>query len=245
MVKRIKWLIFRNCFWLLYQKRKLSQCEKKNLLTIDERYQYAQKMLKRYHRMMKVTVEYTGRENIPDDLKGCLFIGNHQSPEDCPAVLTALYDTTTSFLITKDRLSNRYMGPILTFLKGKGLDMQDLRSQVSTYQEMAQEMKNGTRFIIFPEAAYDDNHNTLNEFHSPCFLPAYKSECPIIPFCLYDTWKVYEDKTLKPLTVYCHILKPIYYEEYAHLSRQELAHLVKERIQEKLDEIEKRKEEIK
>lgn len=237
--KRIKFVIVRNLFWILRQKHKLDKIEKENKLDFNERYAYAQTLLDRYHRTARIKVVSTGLELIPQDLGGCIFYGNHQGAEDCPAIFHVLKDCPTSYLIDKKQEKSVYMRYILNLLKAKKLDMEDLRSQLRTYQEMTDEIKEGRRFIIFPEAGYVDNRNSLIEFHTPCFMPAIKSHCPIIPFCLYDTWKAWEDKTLKPITVQCHILKPIYYEEYQGMQKQELAKLVKERIQEKLDELNK------
>lgn len=236
--KRIKLVIFKNAFWLLRQKHFLDKIERKNLLSLDERYAYAQSILSRYHKSAKINVLSTGIEQLPSDLKGCIFYGNHQGAEDCPAILHTLKDFTTSYLIDADTAKKGYMKYVLHLLKAKPLDMEDLRSQVQIYHEMADEIEQeGRRFIIFPEAGYQNNHNSLIDFHTPCFMPAIKSHCPIIPFCLYDSWKAFEDKTLKPITVQCHILKPIYYEEYKGMTKQDLAKLVKEKIQEKLDEL--------
>lgn len=241
--KRIKLVIFKNAFWILRQKHYMDKIEKENKLNLDERFAYAQKVLKRYHDSAKIQVISTGLEQLPADLKGCLFYGNHQGAEDCPAILSTLKDFTTSYLIDKVQEKNKYMKYVLDLLKAKALDMTDLKAQLQTYQEMAEEIvSENRRFIIFPEAGYLDNKNSLLEFHTPCFMPAIKSHCPVIPFCLYDSWKVFEDTTLKPLTVECHILKPIYYEEYKGMTKQDLAKLVKDRIQEKLDELNARKQ---
>lgn len=241
--KRIKLMVVKNLFWLLKQKRKITTINRENTMSMEERYQYAQDILTYYHKMAKVTIVTTGLDDIPSDIQGCIFYANHQGGEDCPAILASLPNLPTSYLIAKEQEQNCFMGPVMHMLQGKALDMKDLKAQVTTYLEMVEEIKNGKRYIIFPEAGYTDNHNTLQEFHTPCFMPAIKSKCPIIPICLYDSWQVFEVPHLKPLTVYCHFLKPIYYEEYQGLSRQELCALVKERIQQKLNEIEQENKE--
>ena len=63
------------------------------------------------------------------------------------------------------------------------------------------------------------------------------AKCPIVPVCLYDTWKVYGISSLKKIYPRYEILKPISYEEYSALSRYEAAQLIKSRIQEKIDEL--------
>ena len=104
---------------------------------------------------------------------------------------------------------------------------------------MKNDILKGQRFIIFPEAGYKDNKNALQDFHTPAFSLAIKTKCPIIPFCLYDSWKAYNKDYAGyyKLQFQCHILPPIYYDEYKDLNKRELAALVKSRIQNKLDEI--------
>ena len=43
---------------------------------------------------------------------------------------------------------------------------------------------------------------------------------------------------LKPVTTQLHFLPAIYYEEYQGMNKKEIAQMVKQRIQAKLDEIE-------
>ena len=74
------------------------------------------------------------------------------------------------------------------------------------------------------------------EFHGGSFRCATKSKCPIVPIALVDSYKVLDQKGSAPVTVQLHYLKPIPYEEYAGMKPAEVAALVKQRIQEKIDE---------
>ena len=65
----------------------------------------------------------------------------------------------------------------------------------------------------------------------------FHTKCPIVPVTLYDTYKVYGVNSLKRVSCEVHYLKPIPYEEYHGLDKNELASLVKSKIQEKLDEL--------
>jgi len=74
------------------------------------------------------------------------------------------------------------------------------------------------------------------DFHGGSFRCATKSKCTILPVALIDCFKVLDQKGSAPVTVQIHYLKPIAYEEYAGMKPAEVAALVKQRIQEKIDE---------
>ena len=71
--------------------------------------------------------------------------------------------------------------------------------------------------------------------------PAYHSKCKITPIVLYDSYKVYSVSSLKRIEPEAHILKPITYDEYKDMPKNELSSLLKQRMQEKLDQISERK----
>ena len=74
--------------------------------------------------------------------------------------------------------------------------------------------------------------NRMLEFHGGSFRCAVKAKCPIVPFALRDSFKVLDQKGIKPARVEIHYLKPISYEEYQGMNTTELAALVRERIRE-------------
>lgn len=240
MKTRLKRTIRKNIFTILNLDRKMKKIIKKNRMSLDDKYAYAMKFVDKYHRDMKVNVVTSGIENIDkENTKGCLLVGNHQGKSDAISIMQALNDFTTSFVIDNNASQSFFFKTVCDAMEAKRIKFDDLRDQVKVYNEMTTELKEGKRFIIFPEAGYNGNKNNLQEFHTPCFQTAIKAKCSIIPICLYDTWKVYHEdyQTKDDLNVYCHILKPIEYEEYKDLDKHNLCNLVKSRIQAKLDEI--------
>jgi 1-acyl-sn-glycerol-3-phosphate acyltransferase len=234
---RLRWLTVKDffpCIYLIFKALWMSR--HKDKIPFEERYAFAQKWIHKYHKDFKLDIEVTGLENIPKD-EGIFFVGNHQGKNDCLLTLHALRDFPASWLITKERSGGPIMGPMCKAFDAKLLDTHDLRAQVELYKEMGEDLKAGKRFVIFPEAEYDDNHNTMSEFHSACFDPALRSQCTIVPFCLYDSWRVFEDPSKKTVHVGVHFLQPIRAEEYKGLNRKALSALTQSRIQEKLDEL--------
>lgn len=129
------------------------------------------------------------------------------------------------------------MGPITDYLYAKRIKFNDLKDQIKVYNEMATELSNGRSFVIFPEAMYNDNKNSLNTFNTPCFMPVIKSKRPIVPFVLYDTWKTADPNIKGHLVVQCHFLEPITYDEYQGMNKRELSELLRNRIRNKLIEL--------
>ena len=234
----------KNLFLILYLNMKLKRmAKKKNKISLAKRHKYAMKFVRKYQKDMKINIHASGVEFMePLKDKGCLIIGNHQGKSDAITILNVLGDYTTSFVIA-DYASHAFFFVIVCdAMEAERIDFNNLRSQANVYKEIAKDVSEENRkYIIFPEAGYKDNKNELQEFFTPSFSTAIKAKCPIVPVCLYDTWKIfnedYQNKEL--LDVYCHILKPIDYEEYKGLNKKELSELVKSKIQDKLNEIRK------
>lgn len=239
MKNRFKRTILTNIFSVIFLHFYTKRIAKKNIMPFADRYKFASKYINKYHKSMNLDIMTYGMQNIDPNIKGCLIIGNHQGRTDCISVMHVLKDFPTSFVVA-DNKSHRFLfSNVCDMLQAKRIKFDDLRSQARVYSEMKNDILKGQRFIIFPEAGYKDNKNTLQDFHTPAFSLAIKTKCPIIPFCLYDSWKAYNKDYAGyyKLQFQCHILPPIYYDEYKDLNKRELAALVKSRIQNKLDEI--------
>lgn len=249
MIKnRYKRMLVIRAFEAFHLNFKFKRILKKNVMPFDERYKVALKMVKKYHKSMKLNIKAFGLENLDaDKIKGCMLMGNHQGKEDGAVTIDAIGELLPTAFVIADHRSHQFLfGNMCDMLGVKRIKFDDLRSQIKVYNEMTEEILNGKRFIIYPEAGYGDNRNNLQYFNTPCFMPVLKSKCPIIPFCLYDTWKIYhkDHQGFKMLDSEVHFLKPIYYEEYAGLNKKQLSELVRSRIEEKLNQLKLEKNEV-
>ena len=89
--------------------------------------------------------------------------------------------------------------------------------------------------MIFPEGGYEEVDVKLEDFHAGSFKSAQRAHCTILPVAVIDSYKIFDNgfKTTNPIQV--HYLKPINPEEYDGMTTQEIAALVKGRIQAHLD----------
>ena len=55
---------------------------------------------------------------------------------------------------------------------------------------------------------------------------------PHRPVALIDSFKPFDTNTISPVTVQVHFLEPLLYEDYKDLKTNEIAAMVKDRIQE-------------
>lgn len=176
----------------------------------------------------KVHIDTYGLENIPKQ-NGFIYFPNHQGLFD---VLTFLDTSTQPFsVVMKKEVSNTILvKQVLILLKGLSIDREDIRQSMQVINEMTKEVKEGRNYLIFAEGTRSRNQNELLEFKGGSFKSAVNAKCPIVPVALIDSYKPFDIKSSKPVTVQIHYLKPIPYEEYAGMKTKEIAEIVHGRI---------------
>ena len=181
-----------------------------------------------------IDLKITGLENIPAE-NGFLMYANHQGMFDVLAI-AATCENPMGAVLKKELYDIPFLHQIAVCTKSFAMDREDVRQSLTVIQNVTEEVKNGRNYLIFPEGTRSKQGNQMLEFHGGSFRCATKSKCPIVPIALVDSYKVLDQKGSAPVTVQLHYLKPIPYEEYAGMKPAEVAALVKQRIQEKIDE---------
>ena len=181
-----------------------------------------------------IDLQITGLENIPAE-NGFMMYANHQGMFDVLAI-AATCDNPMGAVLKKELYDIPFLHQIAVCTKSFAMDREDVRQSLTVIQNVTEEVKNGRNYLIFPEGTRSKQGNQMLEFHGGSFRCATKSKCPIVPIALVDSYKVLDQKGSAPVTVQLHYLKPIPYEEYAGMKPAEVAALVKQRIQEKIDE---------
>ena len=181
-----------------------------------------------------IDLKITGLENIPAE-NGFMMYANHQGMFDVLAI-AATCDNPMGAVLKKELYDIPFLHQIAVCTKSFAMDREDVRQSLTVIQNVTEEVKNGRNYLIFPEGTRSKQGNQMLEFHGGSFRCATKSKCPIVPIALVDSYKVLDQKGSALVTVQLHYLKPIPYEEYAGMKPAEVAALVKQRIQEKIDE---------
>lgn len=225
--------LFRAPYMIPKMRREADHPEK---YSEEERYELARHVV----HLMKVTgavrTEAYGTENLPEE-GGYMMYPNHQGKYDALGIVYT-HKKPCSIVMDKAKSNTILVREFIDLLQGKRLDKNDVRQALTIINEVSAEVKQGRRYILFPEGGYDfNNRNNVCDFKAGSFKIALKTKAPIIPVALIDSYKVFNSFTLGPVTTQVHYLKPILFEEYRSLNTQEIASLVRDRIQEKIDDV--------
>lgn len=199
-----------------------------------EQWQHIQYILRLAVKGGNIDLKVTGLENIPTD-EAFMMYANHQGMFDVLAI-AATCDEPLGAVLKKELYDVPFLHQIALCTKSYAMDREDVRQSLTVIQNVTEEVKQGRNYLIFPEGTRSKLGNQMLEFHGGSFRCATKSKCAILPVALVDCFKVLDQKGSAPVAVQIHYLKPIPYEEYAGMKPAEVAALVKQRIQEKIDE---------
>ncbi|MBO5180035.1 MAG: 1-acyl-sn-glycerol-3-phosphate acyltransferase [Clostridia bacterium] len=212
--------------------------ERPNEYNEEVKYRYVQYITYVMQRTGNIETEVYGEENLPND-GGYMMFPNHQGKYDVYSMMSVHREPCT-FVIDIKKSNFIFIKQLVDILEAKRLDKQNNRQAMTVINEVAKEVGNGRKYILFPEGFYDNKKkNSLIEFKSGCFKICLKSKVPIVPVVLIDSYKPYNSWCFGKIKTQVHYLEPIFYDEYKDLSTHEIAELVKNRIASKIEEVER------
>lgn len=232
---RFIYVITRNLFrapYIIPMMRYMTQHPEK--YSEKRRYKLAAHMVYLMKRSGKITTICTGTENLPKE-GGYIMYPNHQGKYDALGIISC-HEEPCSLVIDRNKSQGLLVKEFIDLLEGKRMDINDVRQAMKIVLEVADEASRGKRFILFPEGGYDHNHNHVENFKAGSFKSAVKAKVPIVPVALIDSYKVFNSFHFGKVTTQVHFLKPIYPEEYRGMKTQEIAAIVKERIEQAIAE---------
>ena len=161
---------------------------------------------------------------------------NHQGLFDVLMMIES-HERPFTAVIKKEMEKNFFMNRVVKVLKAQYIDREDIRQSMKVIKKMTEEVKEGRNYVIFAEGTRSKNGNNTNEFKGGSFKSATNAKCPIVPVALIDSYKVFDTNSIKKQDVSIYYLEPILYEEYKDMKTSEIAEMVRERIQNKINEI--------
>jgi 1-acyl-sn-glycerol-3-phosphate acyltransferase len=202
----------------------------------EQRYKLVQHVIYLMKKTGKITTKAYGTENLPET-GGYVMFPNHQGKYDVVGIMYT-HEKPCSFVMDKKKSHTILMREFIDLVQGQRLEIDNPRQGIGVINQVAKEVEQGKKYILFPEGGYKfNNRNKVCEFKAGSFKIALKAKCPIVPVALIDSYKVFNSWHLGPVTTYVYYLEPIYYEEYKGMKTQELAKLVSSRIEEKINEV--------
>lgn len=202
--------------------------------TEEEHYKILKFIDHRANKGGNVHIDAYGTEHIPKE-GGFIFYPNHQGLYDVLAIMEVC-PVPFSVVAKKEVENIPFLKEVFACMKAYMLDRKDVRQGLQIINKVAEEVKNGRNYLIFAEGTRSKNGNVIGEFKGGSFKSATKAKCPIIPVALIDSFKPFDTKSLKQVTVQVHFLEPLYYEDYKEMKTVEIANLVHDRIQNTIDQ---------
>ena len=199
----------------------------------EERYKMARKCIRIMMRNGRIETESFGQELLPEE-GGYVMYSNHQGKFDTLGIMSSHPEPCT-IVIDAYRSRLPITDSFIDLVQGSRLDKTDMRKQLKTILQIADEVKNGRRYIIFPEGGYDHNKNEPEDFMAGSFKCATRARAPIVPVAIIDSYKPFGVNSLRKVKTQVHFLEPIRYEEYGKMNTAEIAGMVKDRIASAID----------
>ncbi len=202
----------------------------------DACYKLAQRIIKSLKRNAKIKTISYGEQHLPKE-GGYIMYSNHQGRYDALGIMS-VHKKPCSIIMDLERSKVIFTNQFVNLVKGIRLDKNDFKQQVNELGKLTEYAKEGRRFIYFPEGKYEHNGNKLQEFRPGSFKCAKLAKCPIVPVAIYDSHLPFDFNTLRRVTTQVYFLEPIYYDEYSDKTTKEISIIVKNRIEEKLNDLE-------
>ncbi len=210
--------------------------DRPDLHSEQECYDYVRFVTGLMRRTGHIKTQGFGTENLPAE-GGYLLCPNHQGKYDAYGIVS-VHDKPLSVVMDREMSYFPLVHEIIETLRAQRMDIKDTRQALTVIKQVAQELSQGRRYILFPEGGYsNEKRHALWDFKPGCFKAATKAKVPIVPVVLVDSYKVYNSWSFLPVKTQVHFLEPIGFEAYQSLNTTQIAALVKGRIQSKLQEL--------
>ncbi len=226
---RIALMVIRLFLKVPYYFYKIWWCGINSKVSFEEAFQVIKKVTKKANRAGRVTVESYGIENLPKE-DGFIFFPNHQGMFDVLVFLDSC-PRPFSFVAKKEVKNVILLKQVIRALGAYSMDRDDIKQSMKVISAVTDDVKNGKNFLIFPEGTRSRMGNKLLEFKGGSFKSAVRAKCPIVPCALIDSFKPFDENSIKPVTVRLIYMPPMYYEEYKGMKTVEIADEVKRRIE--------------
>ena len=200
--------------------------------TEQDRYDFIRYFAHKLKKNAHIKTLVFGLENLPKE-GGYIMFPNHQGKYDAIGIMAA-HEKPLSIVVDAKRSKLLLVDQTIRVLDGVRLDGSSMRNQIEGMNKIWREVKQGRRYIIFPEGGYKNNRNNVQEFKPGAFKCAVKAKSPIVPVALIDSWKPFTLNSLRTVETQIHFLEPLNYDDYKDLTTQEIADQVRSSIASKI-----------
>ena len=171
-------------------------------------------------RVVGVRVRVVGRERIPAGT--CLFVANHTSSADAPAVVGAI-PRRIAILLKASLFQYPIVGQAFTLARFIPVNRRERDSALASLEKAIEALKTGQSFLIYPEGTRSPD-GRLQEFKKGAAVMAIKSGVPIVPMACSGAHRVMAKRSLviNRGEILVEFLYPIDASAYTFEQREEL-----------------------
>ena len=171
-------------------------------------------------RAVGVRVRIEGRERIPAG--ACLFVANHTSSADAPAVVGAI-PRRVAILLKESLFKWPIAGQAFALAGFIPVNRGDRDSAISSVEKATASLRRGQSFLIYPEGTRSPD-GRLQAFKKGAVVMAIKAEVPIVPVACSGAHKVMRKRSLRihPGEILVEFLPPIDASKYSFDERDAL-----------------------
>ncbi|HEY1422216.1 MAG TPA: lysophospholipid acyltransferase family protein [Candidatus Acidoferrum sp.] len=175
-------------------------------------------------RAVGVRVRVTGTERIPRQT--CLFVANHTSSADPPAVVGAI-PRRIAILLKKSLFKYPIVGQAFTLAHFIPVERSKHDSAIASVEKAIEAIRDGQSFLIYPEGTRSPD-GRLQEFKKGAVVMAIKAGVPIVPIICSGAHRVMEKRSLEihPGEILVEFLAPIDASKYLFEDRETLNQVV-------------------
>src|ERR1700730_18555947 len=158
-------------------------------------------------RAVGVRVRVVGTERIPAGT--CLFVANHTSSADAPAVVGAS-PRGIAILLKESLLTYPIVGQAFRLAQFIPVNRKDRDSALESLEKAIESLRAGQSFLIYPEGTRSPD-GRLQEFKKGAVVMAIKAGVPIVPVACSGAHRVMRKRSLKiyPGEILVEFLDPI------------------------------------
>ncbi|MGC0774697.1 MAG: lysophospholipid acyltransferase family protein [Candidatus Acidiferrum sp.] len=158
-------------------------------------------------RAVGVRVRVLGEDKIPAGV--CLFVANHTSSADAPAVVGAI-PRRIAVLLKESLFKWPIVGQAFTLAHFIPVNRSDRESAIASVEKAAEAMRAGQSFLIYPEGTRSPD-GRLQQFKKGAVALAIKAGVPIVPVLCSGAQRVMAKRSMviRPGEILVEFLEPI------------------------------------
>jgi 1-acyl-sn-glycerol-3-phosphate acyltransferase len=171
-------------------------------------------------RAVGVRLRIVGTERIPQGT--CLFVANHTSSADAPAVVNAI-PRRIAILLKKSLFSYPIVGQAFRLAHFIPVDRSKHDSAIASLEKAIAAMREGQSFLIYPEGTRSPD-GRLQEFKKGAVVMAIKAGVPIVPMACSGAHRIMVKRSLviHPGEILVEFLDSIDAAKYSFEEREKL-----------------------